>query len=934
MGPNKQQSNEDNEAQFPSPPHGTAVEPEIIGTDNSTDTEQDWVGSETVSLDDIDSSWTTYFPFDEPYADQVDGIDALIETLSDNGYMVMEGACGTGKTLVGLSAGIQCLRNRTEVQKQHGMDAARYDRLFVVTPVKQQLKQFIEEMRTINDRVEDAAPLKTVIMRGQNDVLPYAHVDYKPFDEYSAAQKIDDLRELTIELIKFDSNIPLKWPDEVDEPAWSHHDYDWSNPSDEASTSRDNNKFDPNRAKAVVTLLHKDVEDGADPLVVDGVESPYPDGIPTTDMVADLSKTATGQLALQLQGRFDPFYAGFFANDRLPFWFDSVDDLVLDSEQLFENGVKTGVCPHQAMAKLMQHADVLIGNYYHVFDPDTRLLTDMKTGVLDEDTICVFDEAHNIEEIVRDILSDSKGGRGLTWAANDIRAALGYLTDDPSALPQTELKNLNDKDTSAAREDAEGVLDSPAYGTLDPEDFRTVIDFLEFAEQWLKEAGHEFLEDKFDTGWQNIAENHRDMLGTETISLEEPESEEIDDFTQVVNREFGGDIWTRVYAVSQASEAILGDLGIVERTPQCGDAGLFFYRWENESGIDYFREIVLEYRPTDYPRDDNYRWTEEWHPQFQLYNCIPTRELRAVFSELGGGLLMSATLEPIDEFITTTGVGESIHPQSVEDKEERRGLVESGQVDVEEDIEFRDVAVKRYPMRFPKENRVSLSVTASKYTYSNRGSPTTNDSQMKNVRRTYANIITDLAKSQGNVLLAMPSYSEARWARDILADRGVTKSKPVVLDQSSTSDETDENLNRFFNGEDAVIITSTRGTITEGIDYDGEKLHTAAVIGVSLLPPTDRHKAVEKAYDEYLDEIDGFTATNKIPAARKARQAIGRVIRGNDEIGARVLVDERYTSDSWGGLKKYLSPQEKTEFTEVKPNAMKQRLDLFWESHN
>jgi len=39
------------------------------------------------------------------------------------------------------------------------------------------------------------------------------------------------------------------------------------------------------------------------------------------------------------------------------------------------------------MADMMEHADVLIGNYYHPFDPDTRLLTDMKTKVLDEETI-------------------------------------------------------------------------------------------------------------------------------------------------------------------------------------------------------------------------------------------------------------------------------------------------------------------------------------------------------------------------------------------------------------------------------------------------------------------------------------------------------------------------------------------------------------------
>jgi len=159
--------------------------------------------------------------------------------------------------------------------------------VLAVTPVKQQLKQFIEEMATINEDLDDHAPLKTVVMRGQADVLPYAHVDYHPFKDYSVTAKIDDLRQMTIELIRFGSDVPLDWPEDMDPPEWSNYTYDWSEPSDEASDARDLYKFDPNRAACVVQQLNQRVAAGEDPLVVDGVAAPYPDGIPHTSDVVD-----------------------------------------------------------------------------------------------------------------------------------------------------------------------------------------------------------------------------------------------------------------------------------------------------------------------------------------------------------------------------------------------------------------------------------------------------------------------------------------------------------------------------------------------------------------------------------------------------------------------------------------------------------------------
>jgi len=175
----------------------------------------------------------------------------------------------------------------------------------------------------------------------------------------------------------------------------------------------------------------------------------------------------------------------------------------------------------------------------------------------------------------------------------------------------------------------------------------------------------------------------------------------------------------------------------------------------------------------------------------------------------------------------------------------------------------------------------------------------------------------------------MPKYSEAKWAYNITKHE---VDKECHLDQSSSNQETNRKLEKFFDEDsDNVMFTSTRGTITEGVDYDGDKLHCCAVVGIPLIDTRpDRIEAVEYAYSKRIKCDSGFNTAIKIPAIRKTRQAIGRVLRGMDEVGVRILVDERYGSTDWDGAKEYLSQQEQEEFDMVDPDNISSRINSFW----
>ena len=276
---------------------------------------------------------------------------------------------------------------------------------------------------------------------------------------------------------------------------------------------------------------------------------------------------------------------------------------------------------------------------------------------------------------------------------------------------------------------------------------------------------------------------------------------------------------------------------------------------------------------------------------------------------------MSATLEPMEVFRAVTGLD---------------ALADDG----------RPVVERVYGLDFPEENRASFAVKAPKFTYGNRGPP----EESNRVREAHARAIRQVAAGPGNVLVGMPSYAEAEWAAGALRAASDVD-KPVLLDESSADDATEDLKTEFFDGPSKVLVTSLRGTLTEGVDYRGDRLHAAVVCGVPIVnTASPRTRAVRTAYDRRFGESgshpdgspgasssgEGFRTALLTPAVRKARQAVGRVIRGPQEVGVRVLLDERYASDSWDSVRDLLGP-DREEFRPVGPEMLSFALERFRE---
>jgi len=795
---------------------------------------------------DLLDYWEDYFGFPEPYDNQADAVESAIAVGEANGYLAMEGPCGTGKTMAALTAAATHLR--------HG----DYENVVVVTPVKQQLQQFVADLRTMNTGLDE--PLSGISLVGKRDLCPYGREGLFP-DDVGTHSRCEDLREDTAHLVESDGtggDAPVAevavGGEDSDEEIW----------------------WDPQRGSDLARHARPDAPGqrqlAEQSLSTAGATSPYRTEQPT----APESMVEGDDPPL-----YCPFEADWYARNKAsPVDFAVGEGHVVTPDDYLPAAVERGTCPHRVMSVMLESADVVIGNYNHLFDPDSRPLL---SAVLDERTFVIVDEAHRLEERVRDLLSDRVGRDTLKRARGDCHALL-------SRAQQTHEHQEQVRDHLAARE-------------VPIEAVERARDFYDDVLGWLDDRVAAHLDEEVGEDWRVAGADQLPDHGIE-IPLRDPETVERDELSVWAERnDYDGGLWRSLGTVGAAVEDAIDDLGLT-RSPVAGAVGVLMKRWWEGDHATALREIELDHSPADERHVDR-QWETAYTAGLVRFECMPGEALREVFDALGGGVLMSATLEPLDVFSDVAGL-DALRAAN------------------------RPVVERSYELPFPEANRASWIVDAEPFTARNRGDPDENadPATWNRTRDEYAHVLRTLARSYGNVMIAMPNYREASWAGEYLR---TVVDKPVLVDESSANEETERLKSEFFAGGGKVLVTSTRGTLTEGVDYDGDKLHCCAVVGIPLVNiGSPRVTATRRAYADAFSESDAFEYALTVPAVRRARQAIGRVIRGVDESGVRVFVGRRYVSGARHSVNGYLSPAERAEFVRMTPEFLDDQLSTFW----
>ncbi len=185
-----------------------------------------------------------------------------------------------------------------------------------------------------------------------------------------------------------------------------------------------------------------------------------------------------------------------------------------------------------------------------------------------------------------------------------------------------------------------------------------------------------------------------------------------------------------------------------------------------------------------------------------------------------------------------------------------------------------DTVLRRFPSPFPKENLLVLYVD----------DVTTRYGEVDDNIGRIAEYIEEIAKLGRSTIVFFPSYSvmnavlNSTYVDVITEERGMKQS------------ELEGRVNEFRR-HGGVLFSVFGGRVSEGIDFPGRELEIVVIAGIPYPKPTPRQKVLEKYYDFKFG--NGWEFAFKMPAAIKIRQAIGRLIRSENDRGVAIILDRR-----------------------------------------
>jgi DNA excision repair protein ERCC-2 len=89
----------------------------------------------------------------------------------------------------------------------------------------------------------------------------------------------------------------------------------------------------------------------------------------------------------------------------------------------------------------------------------------------------------------------------------------------------------------------------------------------------------------------------------------------------------------------------------------------------------------------------------------------------------------------------------------------------------------------------------------------------------------------------------------------------------------------------------ALLLGVLGGRLTEGLDYPGDAMEHMLLFGIPYPRPSARSQALIHHYD--AKSGNGWMVAVHNPVGRTLRQAVGRLIRGPEDRGAALILDER-----------------------------------------
>lgn len=223
-------------------------------------------------------------------------------------------------------------------------------------------------------------------------------------------------------------------------------------------------------------------------------------------------------------------------------------------------------------------------------------------------------------------------------------------------------------------------------------------------------------------------------------------------------------------------------------------------------------------------------------------------------AEFHASVHASGTLAPLAEYRDTLGLGE-------------------------------DARLERFPSPF-EADRLVVRVTKGL---------TTRFESMKTdpglVDRLQEAVRAFVARTTVNSALFFPSHQMLAEFREVGA-LGPEGSRLLVESRDLSQDGVMELVKRHrAAASGSLLVGVVGGRLSEGMDFPGRQLEALCLVGAPFPKPTARQRSLFRYYDAHGGK--GWDYAVRAPAIRRIRQTLGRVIRGPEDRGFVVILDER-----------------------------------------
>lgn len=272
----------------------------------------------------------------------------------------------------------------------------------------------------------------------------------------------------------------------------------------------------------------------------------------------------------------------------------------------------------------------------------------------------------------------------------------------------------------------------------------------------------------------------------------------------------------------------------------------------------------------------------------KLYCINPRDNLITGMNRAKSKVIFSATLSPSSYFIELLGGEENSYKMSL-------------------------------PSPFPKENLLTLIAPISTR-FKHRGAT---------IEKILLMIIEFVKGKKGNYMCFFPSYRYMKQAEELL-----TKLSDEIIyipqKENMTEIEKEDFLDKFKKPKEKVQLglCVMGGIFSEGIDLKGDSLIGAIIVGVGLPQLSFEQNLIK----DFFNEVGtGYDYAYVYPGINKVMQAVGRVIRREEDKGAVLLIDDRFLTEKY--IK--LMPEGWRDFKVVKDNSsINKQVKEFWRSNN